>query len=177
MSDMQRNKGIIKRLSTKETTKEVYNKLIKDGLHDPKWDETDEDGTPVYIDSDKYQLIDGCMFDISDAPRETDGEDYVEEVERLNDTDYKIHLYFYNGGGSMDEILDEAVPKADEEYEKNSKKNTFYAIKFKDGSYWSRGSNTAPSTFSTEGRARGTANNVSVRLNPDSYDIVKLVEQ
>lgn len=119
MSEMQRNKGIVKRLSSKDNLKEVYEKLIADGNHDGQWDDIKEDGTPNWIDSEKYTIVNGCLFDISNAPDESDedmGE--VNDAERLNETDYKIHAYYYNGGANLAEMLSESIPIADKEYKK-----------------------------------------------------------
>lgn len=117
MSEMQRNKGIIKRLSTKENLKEVYEKLIADGKHENKWDELNEDGTPRWIDSEDYTIVSGCLFDISGAPDMSDDYDDVNEATRLNETDYQVHAYYYNGGASFNEMLEESIPKADAAYE------------------------------------------------------------
>lgn len=118
MSEMQRNRGTVKRLSTKENLREVYEKLVADGKHDNKWDDLNEDGTPNWIDSDNYTVVDGCLFDISGAPDERDpSEGDVNEATKLNDTDYQVHALFYNGGASFNEMLEESIPKADKEYE------------------------------------------------------------
>lgn len=119
MSDMQRNAGIVKRLSTKENALEVFQKLVKDGIVEEKWCEVDENGVH-YIDHDNYTVVNGAIFDISGAEREDDFEYDFNEAEKLNETDYRIHAYFYNGGASLGEMLDESIPKADEEYAMNS---------------------------------------------------------
>jgi hypothetical protein len=64
---------------------------------------------------------------MSDAVAEYDSYEDIEEVTKLNDTDYKIHLYYYTSrnmytligdGGTCDsEILEKAIPKADAEYQ------------------------------------------------------------
>jgi len=116
MSEMQRNRGIVKRLSTKENAKEVFDKLVADGKIDPKWCEVDERGVH-YIDHEDYAIVNGAIFDVSGAPDESDDYGDVNEAERLNDTDYKIHAYYYNGGANLSEMLDSSIPKADKEYE------------------------------------------------------------
>lgn len=118
---MQINKGIIKRISTPETSAEVFRNLIKNGLTDKQWCEVDYNGVPSYIDSDRYIVIDSCIFDVSGAPNVSDNYDDVNDAERLNDTDYRIHAYYYNGGGSLDEMLEESIPKADKEYKEKNK--------------------------------------------------------
>lgn len=115
MSEMQRNQGIIKRLSTPETTAEVYKNLDID----KQWDDVGEDGIPTFIDDDRYDIVNGCIFDVSGAPDDRDGDEEINEAVRLNDTDYRVHAYFYNGGGSFSEMLDESIPKADAEYQSN----------------------------------------------------------
>lgn len=118
MSEMQRNKGIIKRLSTKENTKEVFDKLVADDLLDTKWcDFDDETGIPTYISDDRYELVNGTIFDVSGAPDSTDDYEDINEAERLNDTDYRVHAYFYNGGAGFGEMLDESIPRADKDSE------------------------------------------------------------
>lgn len=116
MSEMMRNQGIIRRISTKDNIKEVYEKLVEEGKITSTWNEFDANGVPTYIEDDDYDIINGCLFDMSGAPAEYDTDDEVEEVTKLNDTDYKIHLYYYNGGTNDSEILEEAIPKADAEY-------------------------------------------------------------
>ena len=113
MSEMQRNKGIIKRLSTQENAAEVYKSLDID----KEWDEVDEKGVPFFIDDERYEVVNGYIFDVSGAPDERDTNEEVNEAIRLNDTDYRVHAYFYNGGGSFSEMLDESIPEADAEYE------------------------------------------------------------
>lgn len=115
---MVRHRGIIKKLSTdKESSLEVYKQLIAEGKIEDKWHELDDDGTPRYLDTDNYTVVGDCIFDITGAPREYDGEDDVNDAERLNETDYRIHSYFYNGGASLAEMLDESIPKADANYQ------------------------------------------------------------
>lgn len=176
MSDMQRNAGIIKRISTKENALEVFSKLVKDGIVEEKWCEVDENGVQ-YIDHENYAVVGGAIFDISGAEREDDYEYDFNEAERLNETDYRVHAYFYNGGASFDEMLDESIPKADKEYFERENVETFYAIKLKSGGYWTRGSNVAPAMFTTISKAKGVAGSINVGLDPESYDIVKFVEQ
>lgn len=116
MSEMMRNKGTIRRISTQENIKEVYEQLVKEGKITSEFNELSENGVPEYIEDDNYEIINGCIFDMSGAPAEYDSYEDVEEVTKLNDTDYKIHLYYYNGGTNDAEILEEAIPKADLEY-------------------------------------------------------------
>ena len=118
---MVRHRGIIKKLSNdKSSTIAVYKQLVADGKIDPKWDEVSESGLPEWIDSRDYTIVDNCIFDISGAPQEYDGEDDVNDAERLNETDYKIHSYFYNGGASLNEMLEESIPKADAAFSKST---------------------------------------------------------
>lgn len=138
MSEMQRNKGIVKRVSTKDNLKEVYERLIAEGKHDNKWDDLNEDGTPNWIDGDDYDIVDGCLFDISGAPDERDpSEGDVNEATKLNDTDYQVHALFYNGGASFSEMLEESIPKADKDYEekKASKSGMTLFVVVKDGDF------------------------------------------
>lgn len=115
MSEYVRNKGIIKRLSTPETTEEVFKKLVADGEINEKYCEFYNDKLG-YIDSEKYEVINDCIFDVSGAPDEYDAEEDVNEAEKLNDTDYRVHAYYYNGGASFGEMLEESIPKADLDY-------------------------------------------------------------
>lgn len=117
MSEMVRQRGVIKKLSNEDNLTEVYNKLVEDGLHDPKRDELNDDGTLQWIDGSEYEVINGCLFDMSDAPEEDDSEDFVEEGKKLNDTDYDVHLYWYNGSDSP---IDDIIKRADEEYERKN---------------------------------------------------------
>lgn len=116
MSEMQRNRGVVKRLSTKESLKEVYEQLVAEGKIDGKWTEFREDGSPLYIDSDEYEIVNGCLFDVSGAPDEYDSDEEVNDAVRLNDTDYRIHAYYYNGGANLGEMLEESIPRADAAY-------------------------------------------------------------
>ena len=112
MSEMVRHKGIIKKLSTPENFMEVFDKLVDDGKIDR--DRADiYEGEVEWIDEDEYDIINGCLFDVSDAPQEYDADEEVAEVEKLNDTDYRIHIYYYNGGDSP---LDSAIERADKDY-------------------------------------------------------------
>lgn len=112
MSEMMRNQGVIKKLSTPETTKEVYEKLD----NDKKWDEVDDNGVPSYIEDDRYEVVLGCIFDVSDAPDTYDNDGEMNDAVKLNDTDYRVHAYYYNGGASFNEMLEESIPVADAEY-------------------------------------------------------------
>lgn len=174
MSDMQRNKGIVKRLSTKENAKEVFDKLVAEGKFDPKWCDFDETSVQ-YIDSDDYVVVNGEIFDITGAPDERDpSEDGVNEAERLNETEYRVHAYFYNGGGSFQEMLEESIPRADKEYSGPSK--VFYAVKMlKFGEFWSRGSSPTPALFTTEARALGTVKAFTA-YKEDELEIVKFAQ-
>ena len=177
MSDMQRNRGIVRRISTKENAKEVFDKLVADGEIDPKWCDFDETSVQ-YIDSDNYSLVDGAIFDVTGAPREVDpSDDDVNEAERLNETDYRVHAYFYNGGASFEEMLEESIPKADAAYKEPAK--VFYAVKmlkFGDGEFWSRGSSPTPALFLTEGRALGTVK-ANTAYTEDELEVVRFVQQ
>ncbi len=106
-----RNRGIIKRISTKEDAAEVYKNLDIDKT----WDEV-EDGIPTYISNDNYVIVDGCIFDVSGAPDQYDTDDDVNEAERLNETDYRVHAYYYNGGADFAEMLNSSIPEADAAY-------------------------------------------------------------
>lgn len=119
---MVRNQGVIKRLSTIETSPQVYKQLIAEG-HEPKFDEVDEHGAPTYMDSDDYTVINGCIYDISGAPNSYDSEGELNEATKISDTEYRIHAYYYNGGADLSEMLDESLPRADKAYE-NKKRNT-----------------------------------------------------
>lgn len=121
---MQRNAGIIKRLSTKENAVEVFKKLVEDGIVEEKWCKVDEKDVR-YIDHDDYAVVNGCIFDVSGAKTEHDYEYDFNEAEKLNDTDYRVHAYFYNGGASFDEMLEESIPKADAAYETKEKTEPF----------------------------------------------------
>lgn len=112
MSEMVRNQGIIKKISTPETTAEVYKNLD----NDKKWDEVDENGIPTWIEDDRYEMVRGCIFDVSDTPDTYDSEGDVNEAVKLNDTDYRVHAYYYSGGANFGEMLDESIPRADKEY-------------------------------------------------------------
>lgn len=154
MSDMQRNRGIVKRLSTKENIKEAYQKIIADG-HDSRWDDIEEDGTPRWIDSEYYTIVNDSLFDISGAPSVIDEDDEVNDVERLNDTDYRVHAYYYNGGASFSEMLSHSIPEADANYEKPA--DVFYAVKMtKLDRWWTRDGSPSPALFLTEEKARKT---------------------
>jgi hypothetical protein len=131
MSEMMRNKGIIRRISTEENIKEVYNKLVSEGKITSEFNEVDDNGVPTYIEDDNYEIINGCLFDMSDAPAEYDSYEDVEEVTKLNDTDYKIHLYYYNGGTNDSEILEEAIPKADAIYNEQDKWKNSNSLRIK----------------------------------------------
>jgi hypothetical protein len=125
MSEMVRHRGIIKKLSNdKQSTIDVYKQLVADGKIDPKWDEVSDSGLPEWIESRDYTIVNNCIFDISGAPREYDGEDDVNDAVRLSETEYRIHSYFYNGGASLDEMLEESIPKADAAYGESSSKLT-----------------------------------------------------
>lgn len=112
MSEMVRNRGIVKRLSTKENIAEVYQSLDIDR----KWDEVNASGVPTWIENERYDIVDGCIFDVSGAPTEYDTEEEANEAVKLNETDYRVHAYFYNGGASFSEMLEESIPRADAEY-------------------------------------------------------------
>lgn len=179
MSEMVRNRGIIKRLSTPENIKEVYEKLIADGKHENKWDDLNEDGSPRWIDSDRYEIVNDSLFDVSGAPDEYDSEDDVNEAVRLNDTDYRVHAYYYNGGADLAEMLSSSIPRADDAYENKQPEKMFYAVKIlKNGNdhYWSRGSSPAPNLFLTEGRALGTVK-ANTAYTDDELEVVRFVQQ
>ena len=117
MSEMVRHKGIIKRLSNKDNLTKVYNKLVAEGKIEDQIDaDFNEDGTLNYIYNDDYDVINGCLFDTSGAPEEYDADEEVADAERLNDTDYRIHIYYYNGGDSP---IQEAIDEADKRYAKS----------------------------------------------------------
>ncbi len=176
MSEMIRNRGIIKRLSTKDNLKEVYEKLIADGKHDNKWDELNEDGTPRWIDSSNYEIVNGSLFDVTGAPDQYDSDDDVNEAVRLNETDYRIHSYYYNGGTHLGEMLEESIPLADEAYDKEQAQQVFYAVKLFNGRFWSRGSSPTPALFLTEGRAVGTIK-AHTAYDTSEYEIVRFTQQ
>ena len=173
MSEMERHRGIIRRISTPETTKEVYNKLVADGEIDGYWTEFNNEGIPSFIDSDKYDVINGCLFDISDAPTEYDGDQGVEDVEKLNDTDYRIHAYFYNGGACLGEILEEKIPEADAEYEAKSKGQVYYAVKFENGRYMPSKHGACPALYISPAKAEAA---LKMRYHSKPHTIVKFTE-
>lgn len=119
MSEMQRNRGIIKRLSTKENIKEVYEALD----NDKEWDEVKKNGVPIYIEDGRYEIVNDCIFDVSGAPDEHDSDEEINEAVKLNDTDYRVHAYYYNGGGNFGEMLEYSIPHADREYAKKAIEN------------------------------------------------------
>lgn len=128
MSEMMRNKGVIRRISTKENINEVYEGLIDSGkISKDEYNEYDK-GVLSYTESDDYDVINGCLFDMSGAPAEYDSDEYVDEVVKLNDTDYRIHLYYYNGGTCDSEILEERIPEADVEYDSTDKEDRLEEI-------------------------------------------------
>lgn len=60
--------------------------------------------------------------------------------------------------------------------EKRERRKVFYAIKMKNGKFMTRRTSTTPALFTTKGRAKGVANSINVRLDPNSYDIVRFAE-
>lgn len=183
MSEMVQNKGVVKELYRDEPTIDAKLAKLADDLDvsidDIVYPKDEDDKYYEFKDSndETYHISGDRLFDISGAPYDGDADDFREYLTKTSDDTYEVDFYYYNGGTYFGEIFDENLREADDAYEDLGPNKVFYAIKFKDGRYWARGSNASPSTFSTEGRARGTANNSSVGLDPDSYDIVKLVEQ
>lgn len=174
MSEMVRYKGIIKRLSTKENARAVYDSLVKDGKIDGKWTDFDENGVPIWFDSDDYIMHDDCLYDITEAPEERDcSDDGVNDAERLNDTDYKIHAYFYNGGASLSEMLEHSLPEADKKYEN---KKVFWAVKLKNGDYMTRNTSAAPALYTTKNRAISTIEKNWPGIVKIGYELVKFGE-
>ena len=176
MSEMQRNRGIIKRLSTKKTAKVVFDQLVSEGKIEPKWCEFDDDGTPNYIESENYILLRGEIFDVSDAPDESDdnaGE--VNEAVKLNDNEYRIHAYYYNGGANLSEMLYSSIPTADKEYE-NPKKKIYYAIKLNNGRYVSRDNSIAPALYASANKAKETLLRHFPGWADNGYEIVRFGE-
>lgn len=53
---------------------------------------------------------------------------------------------------------------------------TFYAVKFKDGTYLTRQTSLAPSLYTTQGRARGWADSRYSPTDGREYDIVEFRE-
>ena len=180
MSDMQRNRGIIKRISTKENAKEVFDKLVSDKIVEPKWCDFDENSVQ-YIDHEDYVVVDGAIFDVSGAPDERDpSDDDVNEAERLNDTDYRIHAYFYNGGGSLAEMLDKSIPRADAAYIEKGIGTEFFAIKKANGQFLCGAGNSSlptPRLYLSEENAKNAVERHFRGIASDGYKIVKLVEQ
>lgn len=113
MSEMVRHRGIIKRLSTPENAMDVFEQLVAKGEINKDRAEI-YDGKVGWIDEDKYDIINGAIFDVSGAPQEYDADQEVEEAEKLNATDYRVHIYYYNGGDSP---IDDAIARADKEYQ------------------------------------------------------------
>jgi len=171
MSEMERQKGIIKRLSTEDNINEVYQKLVDTGEITDEWTEFYPDGKLAYIDSDKYDIINGCLFDVSEAPSECDSDEEIAEATRLNDTDYQVHVYWYNGG---DCPIDEAIKKADEEY---VERQIFYAIKVNDYGWVTGAGNSylkTPRLYFTEENARNAIERHWPGFVKKGYKIVKL---
>lgn len=171
MSEMVRHKGIIKKLSTPENLMEVFDKLVKEGKINRNNADI-YDGKVHWIDEDEYDIINGCIFDMSDAPQEYDADQEVEEAEKLNDTDYRIHIYYYNGSDSP---LEDAIVEADKEYEKTSK-TVYYAVKRKNGYFWFRAGSPTPALFLTPGKARSTVEQYAPAYADEGYDVVKFME-
>lgn len=172
MSEMVRQRGIIKKLSNQDNLMEVFNKLVAEGKIDKT--QADIDGDYIgWIAEDEYEVINGCLFDVSGAPKKYDDEDYVEEGEKLNDTDYRVHLYWYNGGDSP---IDDIIKRADEEYEVKTQEPVFYAVRTLNGDFMQRAGSAAPALFTSEARAHSM-----VRLNrpatyEDGYEVVRFGE-
>ncbi len=120
MSEMVRHKGIIKKLSTPETLMEVFEKLVAEGKINREHADI-EDGIVCWIDEDEYDIINGCLFDVSGAPQEYDAYEEVDDADKLNESDYRIHIYYYNGGDSP---IDDAIARADKEYNAKTKKTS-----------------------------------------------------
>lgn len=175
MSEMVRHKGIIKRLSNEDNLTEVYKRLVAEGKIEDQIDaDFNEDGTLNYIYNDDYDVINGCLFDTSGAPEEYDADEEVAEAERLNETDYRIHIYYYNGGDSP---IYEAIEEADAKYKEKTEENVFYAVKRADGRFIGRMGSPAPALYLTPGKAEATLLKHFPGHARDGYKIVQFVEK
>lgn len=179
MSEMQRNRGIVKRLSTSETKQVVFDKLRSDGELDNCDVDLNDDGTLGYFydNNEKYDIINDSIFDVSGAPDESvDDAGEVNEAERLNETDYRVHAYYYNGGADLGEMLSHSIPLADKAYEKTSE---FFAVKRKGGGFITGAGNSylqTPRLYFSEKNARRAVEQHWPGVVDRGYEIVRFIE-
>lgn len=123
MSSMESNRGVVKELYPELKT--IQEKILK--LADEQGVSVDEVVYPVeegdtYIefkDYDKYHASGERLFDISDAPGDTDFSDERETLEKISDTEYKVDFLYYNGDTHFGELFDEHLEAADAAYKQD----------------------------------------------------------
>ena len=94
MSDMERNKGTL----YPATMEEIKAKYPEASLDDLRWDTDDE-----YID------VGGSLFRVDwDVKRDCDVPEFSDVTKTPDGTIY-FHTWHYNGGGSLEEVLEERI--------------------------------------------------------------------
>lgn len=178
---MQANKGIIKELYSEiENPEEKIIQLHLDTeipFDDLVWIRDNGDVDWGYIEHDDYSLINDRLFDVSGAPDKTD-DDYGERdyIQKIGTNEYEVDLYYYNGGGNMEEFVSDYLDKETEGLIES--KAIFYAIKIERGYFVpsapTQYSSNTPLLFMTEVEARNYMINVQPTI--EHYTIVALKE-
>lgn len=124
MSEMVANKGIIKEIYPEvEGVRGKLEALAKD-LNVKLSEIVNESALEEYNEAlfnsgawNKYTFIKERLFDTSNCPDIYDYEsEHEDTLKKVGDHEYKLDFYYYNGGTNMEEIFEELVDKADEEY-------------------------------------------------------------
>ena len=87
MSSMERNKGILKYvgIDTENFTEEDF--------------ETYRENSYFVLDNEIYEVVEWQV------KRETDSHGFCEIISNPDDNTYSFHTYHYNGGASLEEVL------------------------------------------------------------------------
>lgn len=181
MSETVQHVGTIKELYPEQETMRGKLICLAKSLGIQLSELVDEEDIEEYVDFNQaywgdYADINGRLFDITDASRDDIGEGDMQEIMKIAPGTYKIAMRFYTGGTCLEEMVEEVIEKADKEYDEKSSHKLYYAIKFKDGTFLTRGSSVAPSLYTTVGRARGWANSNYSEVNGREYDVVVFKE-
>lgn len=106
MSEMTQNKGVIKQIGVGKTLNEIVDELIAEDKVQPEDIDIYEDKVE-YIGNGNYAVIGDRVFDVSNAPDEYGMNEDRYNVQRISDTELEIDLYYYNGGGCLEDIVGE----------------------------------------------------------------------
>ena len=180
MSEMMKNKGVIKELYSEIENPEEkiiqlhfdtnipFDELVGFYNDEPDWD---------WVEHDDYSMIIDRLFDVSGAPDsyDDDGERY--DVRPIGGNLYEVDLYYYNGGTSMEELIGDYLLKEEEDEVKQS--SVFYAVKIDDLYFLpatGRAQAETPRLFATELEAKMTMSNEYSNIPEDQYKVVPLRE-